>query len=86
MNSLAGMAHALLGTQPLLVLRPTGPITAILQKLSALSDSFGLDFYCYLAAVRHPLSSLGLARAPPDYPDGPSLSCRRACSPPSATL
>ena len=51
MNSLAGMAHALLGTQPLLVLRPTGPITAILQKLSGLSDSFGLDFYCYLAAT-----------------------------------
>ena len=37
MNSCAGVAHALLGAQPLLVLRPTGPITAILGKLSTLA-------------------------------------------------
>ena len=32
MNSLAGVAHSLPGCQPLLVLRPTGPITAITIK------------------------------------------------------
>ena len=50
-NSLAGMAHALLGVQPLLVLRPTGPITAITIKLSAAADHFELDFFALLAAT-----------------------------------
>ena len=51
MNSCAGVAHALLGAQPLLILRPTGPITAIIMKLSDLSDSLELDFYQYFAAT-----------------------------------
>ena len=51
MNSLAGVTHALLGAQPLLVLRPTGPITAITMKLSDTADFFGLDFYEYLSAT-----------------------------------
>ena len=38
MNSLAGMAHAVLGGQPLLVLRPTGPITLIVTILSNVAD------------------------------------------------
>ena len=50
MNSVAGAAHALLGAQPLLILRPTGPITAIVSKLSDLADAFDLDFYQYRAA------------------------------------
>ena len=50
-NSLAGMIHALFGTQPLIVLRPTGPITAITGDLSKLSDSQGVDFYHLLAAT-----------------------------------
>ena len=37
MNSLAGMAHSLLGCQPLLVLRPTGPITAFISLLFAVA-------------------------------------------------
>ena len=48
-NSLVGMAHAALGCQPLLVLRPTGPITAIVTKLSELADAFHVDFYALLA-------------------------------------
>jgi len=51
MNSVAGMAHAAFGCQPLLVLRPTGPITAILKMLSDLSDTFELDFWQFLAAT-----------------------------------
>ena len=51
MNSAAGVLHAVLGAQPLLVLRPTGPITAILGKLSDLSDRFAVDFHQLLAAT-----------------------------------
>ena len=50
-NSVAGMIHALFGTQPLIVLRPTGPITAIVGDLSKLADSAGVDFYHLLAAT-----------------------------------
>ena len=49
MNSVAGMIHAIAGCQPMLVLRPTGPITAIITKLDVLADTLGLDFWQYLA-------------------------------------
>lgn len=50
MNSIAGMAHALFGCQPLLVLRPTGPITLIITLLSGLADNvFHVDFWQLLA-------------------------------------
>ena len=51
MNSVAGVLHSLLGTQPLLIIRPTGPITAILTKLCALADSLSVDIYQLLAAT-----------------------------------
>mmetsp|Transcript_63917 Transcript_63917/g.106280 ORF Transcript_63917/g.106280 Transcript_63917/m.106280 type:complete len:591 (+) Transcript_63917:47-1819(+) len=51
MNSAAGMLHALLGVQPLLIIRPTGPITSILMKLCALADSLSVDIYTLLAAT-----------------------------------
>ena len=51
MNSIAGMVHALFGCQPLLVLRPTGPITAIIGKIFELSLVCDLDFWQYLAAT-----------------------------------
>ena len=51
MNSIAGMTHAVFGCQPLLVLRPTGPITAIMGKLSEYADQFEVDFYQYLGAT-----------------------------------
>ena len=63
MNSLAGMAHALLGAQPLLVLRPTGPITSIVQKLSQLADALELNFFGYLAATGLCISGLMVAVA-----------------------
>lgn len=43
--------QSLLGCQPLLVLRPTGPITAITIKLSTIADTLHLDFNQYLAAT-----------------------------------
>jgi hypothetical protein len=49
MNSVAGMAHALFGCQPLLVLRPTGPITAFVTLLFNVSKSFKIDFQLFLA-------------------------------------
>lgn len=51
MNSLGGMLHALIGVQPLLVIRPTGPITAIMGKLSILADQLSVDFFELLAAT-----------------------------------
>ena len=45
------MLHAVFGAQPLLVLRPTGPITAITIKLSDIADHLGLDFFQYLCAT-----------------------------------
>lgn len=49
MNGVAGVVHAVFGCQPLLVLRPTGPITLFLQKLAELSAAFHLDFFPLLA-------------------------------------
>eukprot|EP01060_Flectonema_neradi_P024368 TRINITY_DN3312_c0_g1_i2.p1 TRINITY_DN3312_c0_g1~~TRINITY_DN3312_c0_g1_i2.p1 ORF type:complete len:189 (+),score=24.41 TRINITY_DN3312_c0_g1_i2:35-601(+) len=51
MNSVAGMLHALFGCQPMLVLRPTGPITAIITTLHSLSKTFDVDFHQYLGAT-----------------------------------
>ena len=51
MNALAGVLHALIGAQPLLVLRPTGPITAITGKLADVADRFGIDFHQFMAAT-----------------------------------
>jgi hypothetical protein len=51
MNSIAGMTHSLLGCQPLLVLRPTGPITAIMGMLNTYADQYDVDFFEYLAAT-----------------------------------
>jgi hypothetical protein len=48
-NCVAGMLHSVLGCQALLVLRPTGPITAFLSILFNISVSFNLDFRRYLA-------------------------------------
>lgn len=45
MNCVAGIVNAVVGTQPLLILRPTGPITAVLIQLHLLSKSQGVDFW-----------------------------------------
>eukprot|EP00656_Telonema_subtile_P053035 TRINITY_DN7554_c0_g1_i1.p1 TRINITY_DN7554_c0_g1~~TRINITY_DN7554_c0_g1_i1.p1 ORF type:complete len:574 (+),score=136.98 TRINITY_DN7554_c0_g1_i1:245-1966(+) len=51
MNCLAGLLHACLGCQPLLVLRPTGPITAFLSLLFNVSCTFNLRFFDLLACT-----------------------------------
>jgi len=51
MNSVAGVVHSLFGAQPLLVLRPTGPITAILGKLYDASSQLHVDFNQFLLAT-----------------------------------
>lgn len=49
MNSFSGMLHSVIGTQPLLVLRPTGPITLLLEKLHETSEWLSLPFWPLLA-------------------------------------
>ncbi|GAB5354805.1 hypothetical protein AAMO2058_000150900 [Amorphochlora amoebiformis] len=49
MNGVAGMAHSLIGCQPLLIVRPTGPITLITAHLYALAGKFHCDFFVLLA-------------------------------------
>ena len=51
MNSVAGVLHALFGAQPLLIIRPTGPITTIMHKLYTLASSMGVPFHQLLAAT-----------------------------------
>jgi hypothetical protein len=62
-NALGGAFHAMFGAQPLLILRPTGPITAIMGKLSTLADAVELDFYQLLAATGVCVSALMFAVA-----------------------
>jgi hypothetical protein len=49
MNGLSGAFFALTSPQPLLVLRPTGPITLILENLMEVSARFGINFWHLLA-------------------------------------
>jgi len=49
MNGVAGMIHALVGCQPLIILRPTGPITLMLAQIYSLSLLLGLNFFTLLA-------------------------------------
>jgi hypothetical protein len=50
-NSVFGMAHAFLGAQPLLVLRPTGPITAIISDIFQLAQRLDVEFLPLFAAT-----------------------------------
>ncbi|CAK9062447.1 Band 3 anion transport protein (Anion exchange protein 1) (AE 1) (Anion exchanger 1) (MEB3) (Solute carrier family 4 member 1) (CD antigen CD233) [Durusdinium trenchii] len=49
MNSAAGMIHAIIGCQPLLVLRPTGPITLLFEKLLDFATAQSLPFWPFFA-------------------------------------
>jgi hypothetical protein len=51
MNAVAGIVHALIGCQPLLVLRPTGPITAFLSLLFSASVANKLNYAAFLACT-----------------------------------
>eukprot|EP00457_Paulinella_chromatophora_P004821 gb/GEZN01004834.1/.p1 GENE.gb/GEZN01004834.1/~~gb/GEZN01004834.1/.p1 ORF type:complete len:612 (+),score=9.63 gb/GEZN01004834.1/:30-1865(+) len=46
-----GLFHAIFATQPLLILRPTGPVSVFILQLYSLSKDFGFDFFTWLAAV-----------------------------------
>jgi len=45
MNSVSGMVHAVFGCQPLLVLRPTGPIGLLIEKLLQVALAHALPFW-----------------------------------------
>eukprot|EP00435_Cladocopium_sp_Y103_P064241 s199_g25.t3 len=49
MNSAAGMLHSIIGCQPLLVLRPTGPITLLFEKLLMFANEHSLPFWPFFA-------------------------------------
>lgn len=49
MNSAAGMLHSIIGCQPVLVLRPTGPITLLFEKLLMFADEHSLPFWPFFA-------------------------------------
>lgn len=49
MNGIAGMIHAVAGCQPLLILRPTGPITLMLTQLYALHKTLSVDYFTLIA-------------------------------------
>ena len=49
MNSAAGILHSIIGCQPLLVLRPTGPITLLFEKLLMFADQHSLPFWPFFA-------------------------------------
>ena len=48
-NAIAGVAHVLVGTQPLLILRPTGPITMVSYQVYLVSQTYGVDFWSLYA-------------------------------------
>lgn len=45
------MIHSLFSSQPLLILRPTGPITVFMVELYTLSGQFGFPYFEWLAWV-----------------------------------
>eukprot|EP00966_Prymnesium_polylepis_P083871 1942020-Prymnesium_polylepis.3 len=51
MNSVSGVLYALLGTQPMLIVRPTGPVTAIVAELCSIASMLQIDPYQLLAAT-----------------------------------
>lgn len=49
MNACAGVSYSLVSCQPLVVLRPTGPITLIITNLHTFAQHSGLPFFPFLA-------------------------------------
>ena len=49
MNGLSGIFFALASPQPLMILRPTGPITLILENLIVLSQTLNMNFWHLIA-------------------------------------
>eukprot|EP00808_Paulinella_micropora_P028127 g27840.t1 len=51
LQGVCGMLHALFSAQPLLILRPTGPVTVFVVQLSVLATRLGFNFYSWIAWV-----------------------------------
>ncbi len=51
MNSVAGIVFSLVGAQPFVVLRPTGPITMLITQIYGVASGVGVDFFPFLATV-----------------------------------
>jgi len=51
MNSFAGIFYSIVGCQPYVVLRPTGPITMLLTKLYAIAGAFGFEYFSFVATT-----------------------------------
>jgi len=49
MNCAAGVIYSFISCQPLVVLRPTGPITLVVGKIYTLSQDANYDFHAFLA-------------------------------------
>lgn len=51
MNSLSGLYFSVLSCQPLMILRPTGPITLIIENIITVSERYQLNFWHLLAYI-----------------------------------
>jgi hypothetical protein len=49
MNSLSGLYFSVLSCQPLMILRPTGPITLIIENIIIISEKYNINFWHLLA-------------------------------------
>lgn len=49
MNSLSGLYFSVLSCQPLMILRPTGPITLIVENIIIISEKYHINFWQLLA-------------------------------------
>ena len=49
MNSLSGLFFSVLSCQPLMILRPTGPITLIIENIIIISEKYHINFWHLLA-------------------------------------
>jgi hypothetical protein len=49
MNSLSGLYFSVLSCQPLMILRPTGPITLIIENIIIISEKYQINFWHLLA-------------------------------------
>lgn len=49
MNSISGLYFSVLSCQPLMILRPTGPITLIIENIIIISEKYHINFWHLLA-------------------------------------
>jgi solute carrier family 4 (anion exchanger) protein 1 len=51
MNSLSGLYFSVVSCQPLMILRPTGPITLIIENIIIISEKYSINFWHLLACI-----------------------------------